>query len=64
MLESSKVVLINMAAIFFMSAKLATLGLSKISVFRNKGYGVIIPVYDVTNKILLPDSVYIADYVW
>ena len=53
-----------MVAIFFMSAKLATLSLSKISVFRNKGCDVIISVYGVTNKIILPDSVYIADYVW
>ena len=53
-----------MAAIFFMSAKLATLCLSKISLFRNKGYDVIISAYNVTNKILLPDSVYKANYVW
>ena len=44
-----------------MSAKMATPGLLKITVFWNKGYGVIIPVDDVTNKILLRDSDYIAD---
>ena len=32
-----------------MPAKLATLGLLEIKVFRNKGYEVIISVYDVTN---------------
>ena len=39
-----------------MSAKLATLGLLEIKVFRNKGYEVIISVYDVTNQILSHDS--------
>ena len=32
-----------------MPTKMATPGLFKITVFRNKGYYVIIPVYDVTN---------------
>ena len=44
-----------------MSAKMATPGLLKITVFSNKGYGVIIPVDDVTNKILLRDTIYIVD---
>ena len=35
-----------------MSAKTATLDLLKIKLFSNKGYDIIIPVYDVTNKIL------------
>ena len=35
-----------------MSAKMATLDLLKIKVFSNKVYDFIIPVYDVTNKIL------------
>ena len=35
-----------------MSAKMATLDLLKIKVFSNKVYDIIIPVYDVTNKIL------------
>ena len=39
-----------------MSAKMATLGLLKLKVFWNKGYGVIISVYDITNKILSRDS--------
>ena len=44
-----------------MSTKMATAGLLKITVFWNKGYDVIIPVDDVTNKILLLDSNYIVD---
>ena len=32
-----------------MSAKFATLGLFRIKLFENKGYGVIIFVHDVTN---------------
>ena len=44
-----------------MSAKMVTPGLLKITVFSNKGYGVIIPVDDVTNKILLRDTIYIVD---
>ena len=46
-----------------MSAKMATPGLLKITVFWNKGYDVIISVYDVTNKILSRDSNYIVDVV-
>ena len=52
------------------SAKLATPGLLKIKIFRNKGYGAIIPDYDVINpdydfinKIFLRDSNYIVDAV-
>ena len=44
-----------------MSAKMATAGLLKITVFRNKGYDVIISVDDVTNKMLSHDSNYIID---
>ena len=44
-----------------MSAKMATPGLLKITVFWNKGYDVIIHVDDVTNKILSHDSNYIID---
>ena len=43
-----------------MSAKMATPGLLKITVFWNKGYDVIIPVDDVTNKILSRDSNYVV----
>ena len=50
-----------MVAILIMSAKLATLDLLKIKVFWNKGYDVIIYVYDVINKILSRDSSYIVD---
>ena len=46
-----------------MSAKLATPGVLKIKVFRNKGYYVICSVYDVSNKILSHDSNYIVDMV-
>ena len=42
-------------------AKMATPGLLKITVFRNKGYDVIIYVNDVTNKILSRNSNYIVD---
>ena len=44
-----------------MSAKMATPGLLKITVFWNKGYDFIITVDDVNNKILWHDSNYIVD---
>ena len=44
-----------------MPAKMATPGLAKIAVFWDKGYDVIIPVDDVTNKILSRDSNNIVD---
>ena len=59
-IESLKIVLINMVTILMMSAKMATLGLLKIKVFWNKGYGVIISIHDVINKILLHDLNYIV----
>ena len=47
------------------SAKMATPGLLKIKIFWNKGYDVIIPVGDVTNKSLSRDSNYILDvFMW
>ena len=46
-----------------MSAKMDTLGLLKIKVFRNKDYDVIIFVYDVINKNLTRDSNFIVDVV-
>ena len=52
-----------MVTTLMMSAKMATPLLLKIKVFWNKGYDVIIYVYDVTNKILLRDSNYIVDAV-
>ena len=52
-----------MATISIMPAKMATVGLLKINEFWNKGYGVIIFVHDVTNKILSRDSIYIMDVV-
>ena len=57
--------LINLVIILMMSAKMATAGLLKITVFWNKAYGVIIPVDDVTNKILSSDSTYVVDvFMW
>ena len=48
-----------------MSAKMATPGLLKITVFWNKGYDVITFGDDVTNKILWHDSYYIVDaFMW
>ena len=44
-----------------MSETLATPGLLKIRVFKNKGHDVIIYVDGVTNKILTHDSSYIVD---
>ena len=52
-----------MNTILIISAKLATPGLFKIKIFQNKGYNVIIPDYDFTNKNLLSDSNYIVDVV-
>ena len=52
-----------MVTILMISTKLATLCLLKIKVFWNKGYDVIISVYDVTNKILSHNSNYIVDVV-
>ena len=43
-----------------MSAKLTTLGILKLKMFQNKCYD-IIPDSDVTNKILLRDSIYVVD---
>ena len=45
------------------SGKLATLGLLKINIFWNKGYGVIISVHDFTSKTLSRDSNYVVDVV-
>ena len=48
-----------------MSAKMANSALLKITVFWNKGYEVIIPVNDITSKILSSDSNYIVDvFTW
>ena len=55
-----KAVLINMVIILIMSVKTATVGL-KIKVLCDKNYYVIVSVYNVTNKILSPDSIYIVN---
>ena len=48
-----------------MSAKIATLGLLKITIFWNKGYDVIISMDDVTNRFLSRDANYILDvFMW
>ena len=52
-----------MVTILMMSAYLASPGLLKIKIFQNKGYNIIIPDFDVTNKILSRDANYIADVV-
>ena len=44
-------------------SKLATPGILKLKILQNKGYKVIIPDYDVTNKILSRDSNDIVDVV-
>ena len=46
-----------------MSAKVATPGFLKIKSYWNKGYDVIISVYEVTNTILLCGSNYIVNAV-
>ena len=52
-----------MVILLMMSAKMATPGLLKTTVFWNKGYDVIIPTHDVTNKVLSRDSNCIVDAV-
>ena len=44
-----------------MSAKMATPGLPKITIFWNKGYDVIISMDYITSKFLSRDSNYIID---
>ena len=64
-LEFLKVCLINRVIILMMSAKVATPGLLKITVFWNKGYEIIISVDDVINKILSYNLNYIVDvFMW
>ena len=46
-----------------MSAKLATPGLLKIKLFKNKGCDVVIVDFDVINKTLSRNSNYIVDEV-
>ena len=52
-----------MVTTLMISAKIVTLGLLKKKVFWNKGYAVIISVYDVSNEILSLDPSYIVDVV-
>ena len=46
-----------------MSAKMATPGLLKTTIFRNKGYDVIILIHDVISKTSSRDSNYVEDVV-
>ena len=52
-----------MIKILMISAKLATSDLLKIEIFKKKGYDVIFPDYDVTNKILSRTSNYVVGVV-
>ena len=52
-----------MVTILLMSAKMAPPGFLKLKVSWNKGYDLIINVYDVTDKILLRDSSYVVNVV-
>ena len=61
-LESLKIFLINLIIILMMPAKMASPGFLKLTVFWDKDYDVIIPVNDITKKILLCDSNYIVNY--
>ena len=52
-----------MVTVLLKSANLATPGLLKIKTLQFKGYDVIIPEYNVTNKTLSHESNYIVDVV-
>ena len=55
----------NIVTILMMPAKLPTPDRLKIKILQNKGYDVIIPDYDVCNKILLSESNYFLDvFMW
>ena len=55
----------NLVITLMISAKMATSDLLKITVFWNKGYYIIIPVDDVTYKMLSRDSNYVVDmFMW
>ena len=48
-----------------MSAKMATPGLTKLTVFWNKDYDFMISADDVTNSVLSRDSNYVVDvFMW
>ena len=56
---------INLFIILMTSAKTATLGFLKVTIFWIKVYHVIIYVNDVTSKIVSSDSNYIVDvFIW
>ena len=62
-IEFKKFILINVIAILMMFGKLASLGLLKITIFRNKGFDVIIFVHNFINKILSGDYNYIVNVI-
>ena len=63
--ESLKIYVVNLLIILMMSAKMATAGLFKKTVFWNKGYDVIFSVNGFTSKSLSRDSNYIVDVlIW
>ena len=63
--ESTKVVLINMIAMWMMWTQLAPLGHLKIKVFWNKVHDAIISVHGVMRKDLSHDSNYFEDMaIW
>ena len=47
-----------MVTILMMSAKMGTLGLLKIKIFKKKGYYILTFVHDVTNQVLSRDKLY------
>ena len=52
-----------MVIILMISAKMANLGLLKLKLFWNKGYDIIVSVYDATKNFLSCDSNYFVDVV-
>ena len=57
------VVLISIAVILTISAKLANLDLLKTNKFQNKSKGVIVYAHEITKKVLSRDSNYTVDVV-
>ena len=53
--ETLKIVLIKMAIILMISAKIATVGLPKLRKSGKKNYDIIISVHGVTSKVLSRD---------
>ena len=63
--ETLKIFWINLVLILMMSAKMATPGLLKLTIFWNNVYDVITRVDDISNKISSSDSNYVVDlFMW